>query len=99
MTLTQKQNLITEIVSLLQAKLDIDIAIENIKPAKLHSDIQPIEMLTVKESAKAISGVSEHTIRQLIAQGRLPYVRAGTGRNGKILISKKALTEYFNQEL
>ena len=95
MTLTQKQNLIAEIASLLQAKLEIDINSENIKQPINVSENASIEMLTIKESVKAVSGVSEHTIRQLITQGKIPFIRTGQGKRGKILISKSALTEYF----
>lgn len=56
---------------------------------------QPIEMLTVKECTEAIKGLSEHTVRQLIAQEKLPYIRTGQGQRGKILISKTALLSYF----
>jgi excisionase family DNA binding protein len=99
MTFNEKQKLITEIVTLLQAKLAVDTANDgngnnlNIKdkPAP-----QTVEMLTIKECASTVKGLSEHTVRQLVAQGKIPAVRAGAGKNGKILISKAALTDYFN---
>lgn len=55
----------------------------------------PVEMLTIKECAKAVTGLSEHTIRQLVAQEKIPYIRTGKGKRGKILISKAALLEYL----
>ena len=79
MTLTQKQNLIAEIAALLQAKLELDIKVENAEPLKSIPNNSAIEMLTIKESVKAVSGVSEHTIRQLITQGKLPFIRTGQG--------------------
>ena len=56
---------------------------------------QPTEMLTIKEAAAAIKGVSEHTIRKLVSQGKVKYIRTGEGERGKILISKQSLIAYF----
>ena len=55
-----------------------------------------VEMLTIKESAELISGLSEHTVRQLVRQGKVKSVRTGAGRNGKILVNKADLIAYFN---
>jgi excisionase family DNA binding protein len=52
-------------------------------------------MLTIKECAEAVTGLSEHTIHQLVAQEKIPYIRTGKGKRGKILISKAALLEYL----
>ena len=54
-----------------------------------------VEMLTIKESAALISGLSEHTVRQLVKQGKVKSVRTGAGKNGKILVNKADLVEYF----
>ena len=53
-------------------------------------------MLTVKECTEAVKGLSEHTVRKLIKQGKLPYLRTGDGVNGKMLINKADLLAYFN---
>ncbi len=55
-----------------------------------------VEMLTVRECTEAVKGLSEHTVRKLIAQGKLPYLRAGDGVKGKMLINKADLLAYFN---
>ena len=55
-----------------------------------------VKMLTIKESAALISGLSEHTVRQLVRQGKVKSVRTGAGRNGKILVNKADLIAYFN---
>ena len=55
-----------------------------------------VEMLTIKESAALVSGLSEHTVRQLVKQGKVKSVRTGEGRNGKILVNKADLIAYFN---
>ena len=52
-------------------------------------------MLTVKECAALVDGLSENTIRQLCAQDKIAYVRAGVGRHGKILVSKVSLLKYL----
>ncbi|MCM1508753.1 MAG: helix-turn-helix domain-containing protein [Ruminococcus flavefaciens] len=56
---------------------------------------EKVEMLTIKESAELIGGLSEHTVRQLVAQGKLKSVRTGEGRRGKILVNKADLVDYF----
>ena len=67
------------------------------KPENANTSTTPqsVEMLTIKECTNAVKGLSEHTVRQLVAQGKIPYVRTGVGKRGKILISKAALLEYF----
>jgi len=91
MTIKQKQELIAEVITLLQAKLEADA----VQPVPVQNVPQKVEMLTIKECTEEIKGLSEHTIRQLIAQDKLPYIRTGQGKKGKILISKSALLNYF----
>lgn len=54
-----------------------------------------MEMLTIKECTEAVKGVSEHTIRKLVSQGRVRFIRTGEGERGKILISKQSLLDYL----
>lgn len=91
MTIKQKQELISEVVTLLQAKLEADIT----HSEPVQNAPQKLEMLTIKECTEEIKGLSEHTIRQLIAQDKFPYIRTGQGKKGKILISKSALLSYL----
>ena len=58
---------------------------------------KPLEMLTIKECTEVVKGISEHTIRQLVAQNKIPYIRTGQGKRGKILISKSALLDFFEK--
>ena len=58
---------------------------------------KPLEMLTIKECAETISGLSEHTIRQLVAQNKIPFIRTGQGKRGKILINKSALLDFLER--
>lgn len=92
MTRNEKQEIITQIAALL-AQL-IDNAETSVKAAESASE-KPVEMLTVKECTAAVKGLSEHTVRQLVVQNKIPYIRTGQGKNGKILISKSALLTYF----
>ena len=57
---------------------------------------EKVEMLTVKECSEVIKGLNEYTVRQLIARKKIPSVRTGQGKNGKILVPKAALLSYFN---
>lgn len=91
MTIKQKQELIAQVVTLLQAKIEADA----VQSEPVQSVPQKVEMLTIKECTEEIKGLSEHTIRQLIAQDKLPYIRTGQGKKGKILISKNALISYL----
>jgi len=96
MTNNQKEALIAEIIAILRNKLAVDTAEPARQPVKPQVP-QAVEMLTIKECAESIKGLSENTVRQLVLQGKIPSVRTGAGKNGKILVSKAALTAYFNQ--
>ena len=90
MTQAKKQDIITKVTSLLSKLLDEgESTIES-------STEQPVEMLTIRECTQEIRGLNEFTIRQLIARNEIPFVRAGQGKNGKILIPKAALIAYLN---
>ena len=52
-------------------------------------------MLTIKECAACIDGVSEYTIRQLIKQQKVKSVRSGESENGKFLVNLESLREYL----
>ena len=93
MTLLKKKELITQIAQLLEQLIEA----ETVEPAPQQDQIenQPLEMLTVKECAALVNGLSEHTVRQLVAQDKVTYVRAGSGVRGKILVSKSSLLKYL----
>lgn len=94
MTLKQKNNLIAEIIALLEKSIIVDD--ESPKPQVCTAQSQPLEMLTVKECSQVVSGLSEHTVRQWVAQGLIPYIRTGQGKHGKIHISKSALLKFLD---
>ncbi len=57
---------------------------------------EKVEMLTIKECTEVVQGLSEHTARQFVAQGKVKSVRTGEGKRGKILVNKADLVAYFN---
>ena len=93
MTIKQKNELIEQITAMLEELIDVEPTSPTLAPEP--SVDKPLEMLTVKECAALVDGLSEHTVRQLCAQDKIAHVRAGAGRNGKILISKVSLLKYL----
>ena len=93
MNLTEKQQIISQIVLLLEQLIETQTTEAAPKPQS--SENQPLEMLTVKECTALVNGLSEHTVSQLVAQDKVAYVRAGSGVRGKILVSKASLLKYL----
>lgn len=88
---TKKQEIIAQIISLLSQLAENEDRNTIPSPAKQ----EHTEMLTVKECSETFKGLSEHTVRQLVTQKKIPFIRTGQGKNGKILISKTALSSYL----
>lgn len=82
MTRKTKQELIAQVVALLDALIEVE---DNAPTIMVSAKEQPVEMLTIKECTEAVRGLSEHTVRQLIVQDKLPHIRTGQGKRGKIL--------------
>ena len=80
-----------QIVALLKQLLPEDEAV----PVKTEDKPSRPEMLTIKECAALVDGLTEHTVRQLVKQEKVAYIRTGAGRNGKILVSKASLLKYL----
>ncbi len=94
MTTTEKKRIVDNILELL---IQLTEDGENSAPQTTKAPISDkAEMLTIKESAALISGLSEHTVRQLVKQGKVKSVRTGEGKRGKILVNKADLLMYFN---
>ncbi len=91
MTMKTKQELIAQIAALLNEVIKVEEQAAKV----ISSPPKPVEMLTIKECSEAVKGLSEHTVRQLVAQEKIPYIRTGQGKRGKILISRAALLEYL----
>ena len=91
MTTNRKNELIAQLVNILSELIETnDSDATNNSPST-------VEMLTIRECTEAVKGLSEHTVRKLIKQDKLPYMRTGEGRNGKILINKADLIAYFQK--
>ena len=95
MSLTEKQQIISQIVLLLEQLIESQTPTQHIEQTYIKD--KPLEMLTIKECAELVNGLSEHTVRQLVAQGKIAYVRAGSGVRGKILVSKASLLKYLGE--
>lgn len=91
MTTNRKNELIAQLVSILSELIETN---DSEQVAEVTSNA--VEVLTIKECTEAVKGLSEHTVRKPIAQGKLPYMRAGDGQRGKMLINKADLLAYFN---
>ncbi len=93
MTHTQKAEIISEISMLLDKLIVIE------QPAcneVVKANDSKNEMLTIKECVAEFKGLTEYTLRKLINQKSVHCVRIGCGKGGKILVSKKALSDYLN---
>ena len=90
MTVEKKKELIKALGDLLEAVIEVD-ATPHIQNDKDDS----VELLTVKECTQVANGLSEHAVRQLVNQNKIPYIRIGKSRCGKILIAKKDLLSYL----
>ncbi|MBQ8513903.1 MAG: DNA-binding protein [Ruminococcus sp.] len=86
MTRKTKQELIAQIVAVLEAVIEV----ENEQQLTEQKSTAP-----VKECTEAVKGLSEHTVRQFVAQEKIPFIRTGQGKRGKILVSKAGLLEYL----
>lgn len=83
----ENNELIKQIAELLRQL----ITIEEPVPEKGENKPAKPEMLTVKECAALVPGLSEHTVKQLVKRGDVAYIRCGAGKRGKILVSKDSL--------
>ena len=92
MTIKQKNELIAAVTAL-QDKM---IPVDEMEPMPITmSKADTLEMLTVKECAALVAGLTEHTVRMLVKQNKVRYIRCGKGTRGKILVSKESLLKYL----
>ena len=90
MTIKQKKEIITAVSALLEKMIPVEE-----QPAITVSKPALPEMLTVKECAALVTGLTEHTVRMLVKQNKVRYIRCGQGTRGKILVSKDSLLKYL----
>lgn len=86
MTIEEKSEILARISMLLDEYIS--------KPNSPDRVSEPCEMLTIKECSQAVKGLSEHTVRLLVARGELASIRTGAGKHGKILVPKSSLLKY-----
>ena len=92
MTLKQKKELIAAVTALLERMISVEeTASVTIKVSKINK----AEMLTIKECTALVAGLTEHTVRMLVKQNKVKYIRCGQGARGKILVSKDSLLKYL----
>ena len=91
MKLNEKNELILQVAELLRQI----IPVEDVTPAKAENKPLMPELLTIKECAALVPGLSEHTVRQLVKRGEVAYMRSGAGERGKILVYKSSLLKYL----
>ena len=91
MKLSEKNELIMQIAELLRQLITTE------EPVPANGEAKPSlsEMLTVKECAALVPGLSEHTVRMLVKQDKVKYIRCGVGKRGKILVSIDSLIKYL----
>ena len=87
MTQERKNAIVDDIMALLIQLTDEEAVAE--------TKTKHVEMLTIKECTEVVRGLSEHTVRQLVAQGKVKYIRTGQGKRGKILVNKEDLVYLF----
>ena len=87
----QKALLMQQLIALLTQF----IALNEANEAAPEDQSDAVEMLTIKECAALVPGLSEHTVRKLALSGKVASIRTGEGKNGKILVNKDSLLAYL----
>ena len=87
MTQERKNAIVDDIMALLIQLTDEEAVAE--------TKAKSVEMLTIKDCTEVVRGLSEHTVRQLVAQGKVKHIRTGQGKHGKILVNKEDLVHLF----
>ena len=93
MTTERKKELARQLVAIIFELTSAGEVTTDVMPVEQPK--KPVEMLTLKESLDIIPGLSMHTLRQLVLQGKIKSVRCGAGVRGKILVAKNELLSYF----
>lgn len=86
MTTTKKNEIIDNIMALLIELTDGEVQ---------NNKTKPVKMLTIKECTQVVKGLTENTIRQMVAQNKVKHIRTGQGKRGKILVNKEDLLRIF----
>lgn len=98
MTVEQKNRIIEKFISLLEEFIEPEEPTAEINMKIADTNSEPTEMLTVMECTDLIQGLTAYSVRKLASSGRINSIRAGEGKNGKILINKNSLLDYMNSK-
>jgi len=60
----------------------------------IYTTTEKVKMLTLKEAAAEVEGLSEFRVRQMCLSGELPYFKAGK----KYLVNKRRLLEALGEK-
>lgn len=98
MTIAEKREIVNTIINLLlQLTAEEEVQEQPATASKsVKAPVQSVRMLTIKECTELIEGIFEHSIRMLIAQGKIKAFRTGEGIRGKYLVNKESLLCYFS---
>ena len=92
----QKNTEIIEQIKVLLAMLENTATEETNQKTK--EPALPI-LLTIQECTDMIEGLTPNTVRQLVKQEKVRYIRAGEGARGKILVNKDSLISYLRSAM
>lgn len=95
MNTENKQEVIMQLIATLTAMLAEEERTNEVVSSEIEKE-EKVEFITIKQPVEVVSGISEHTIRQLVAQKKVKFIRTGQGKRGKILINKASLLAYCN---
>ena len=95
MDTAKRDRIIIKVIALLEEFIDTQESDDNIVSEESDTKASTTEMLTVKECTDLIQGLTAYTVRLLASSGKISSVRAGEGKNGKILVNKADLLAYF----
>lgn len=92
----QKNTEIIEQIKVLLAMLENTATEETNQETK--EPALPI-LLTIQECTDMIEGLTPNTVRQLVKQEKVRYIRAGEGARGKSLVNKDSLISYLRSAM
>ena len=91
MTQERKNAIVDDIMALLIQLTDEETTQETTRK-------KPVEMLTIKECTQAVKGLSEHTVRQLVAQNKVKYIRTVKANVEKFLLIRKNFSKFLKSD-
>lgn len=91
----QNRNQLEIIMSLIGVLNELKTMYE--KPPEQKPQETVAEMLTIAECCDTFRGLTKYTVRKLVLDNKVAYVRAGDGKNGKVLVNKSSLAKYLGK--